>query len=97
MKTKNCFDCILELNSKDKTDKEAKKIEKEMEESDKIDCQSFPWIINRKLSKTQVVCDTKINGELENVQVLTPCDHKALISKEAYDKEKSGENYWRSS
>lgn len=28
------------------------------------------------------------------VTVLTPCGHKTLISKEAYDKEKNGENFW---
>lgn len=33
--------------------------------------------------------------KLEMVTVLTPCGHKALISKEAYAKEKNGENVWR--
>jgi hypothetical protein len=33
--------------------------------------------------------------ELKLVTVLTPCGHKALISKEAYDKEKDLENFWR--
>jgi len=33
--------------------------------------------------------------ELKLVTVLTPCGHKALISKEAYDKEKNGENFWK--
>lgn len=32
--------------------------------------------------------------KIEMVTVLTPCGHKALVSKEAYEKEKNGHNFW---
>ena len=56
----------------------------------------FLWETERIETKGEIVevQDEKIT-KLEMVMVLTPCGHKALISKEAYDKEKSGENFWR--
>ncbi len=53
------------------------------------------WIIAKKLAKQQAVCDDTLIGEAELIQVLTPLGQKALISKEAYEKEKNGENFWR--
>ena len=56
----------------------------------------FLWETERIETKGEIVevKDEKIT-KLEIVTVLTPCGHKALISKEAYDKEKNGENFWR--
>jgi len=56
----------------------------------------FLWQTERIETKGEIVevQDEKIT-KLEMVTVLTPCGHKALISKEAYDKEKNGENFWR--
>lgn len=53
------------------------------------------WIIAKKLAKQQAVCDDTPTAETETVQILTPLGHKALISKEAYEIEKNGENFWR--
>ena len=44
---------------------------------------------------TQAVCDDTTTGEIETVQVFTPLGQKSLISKEVYEKEKNGENFWR--
>jgi len=56
----------------------------------------FLWETERIETKGEIVevQDEKIT-KLEMVTVLTPCGHKALISKEAYDKERNGENFWR--
>jgi len=60
-------------------------------------CSKLKWEISPELAKRQAVCseDDELAEEIEMVTVLTPCGFKALISKEAYEKEKNGENFWR--
>lgn len=59
------------------------------------ECPKNKWHIDLELAKRQAVCDDTTTGKVENIQVLTPLGQKSLISKEAYDKEKSGENFWK--
>lgn len=80
MKTKNCLKCQY-FN-----------IEKE---STVGECRKNKWQIKIDLAKRQAVCDDSETDKIENVQILTPLGHKVLISKEAYEKEKNGENYWK--
>lgn len=59
----------------------------------------FLWETERIETQGEIVevKDEKITT-LKMVTVLTPCDHKVLISKEAYEKERSeaeGWNFWR--
>ena len=60
-------------------------------------CSKLKWEIAPELAKRQAVCseDDELAEEIEMVTVLTPCGFKALISKEAFEKEKNGENFWR--
>ena len=60
-------------------------------------CPKYKWEIDLDLAKRQAVCseDDELAEEIEIVTVLTPCGLKTLISKEAYDKEKNGENIWK--
>ena len=56
----------------------------------------FLWETERIEIKGELVevVDEKIE-EIKMVTVLSPCGHKVLISKEAYEKEKNGENFWK--
>jgi len=59
----------------------------------------FLWETERIETQGELVevKDEKIS-KVKMVTVLTPCGHKALISKDAYEKEKSeaeGLNFWR--
>ena len=60
-------------------------------------CKKYNWVIDLNLAKRQAVCNEEQEAaEIKMVTVLSPGGHKVLISKEAYEKEKLGENFWRS-
>jgi hypothetical protein len=65
------------------------------EDSDGGDCKRHKWHIKLDLARKQAVCDDTATGTIETVQILTPLGIKALISKEAYSKEKDGLNFWK--
>lgn len=59
-------------------------------------CPKYKWEIALDLAGHQAVCsEDDLAEEIKMVTVLTPCGLKALISKEAFEKEKNGENFWR--
>jgi len=60
-------------------------------------CSKLQWEIIPSLAKRQAVCseDDELVEEIGLVTVLSPCGHKVLISKEACEKEKLRENFWR--
>lgn len=59
-------------------------------------CKKYKWFIALELAKRQAVCSEEDAAEkIEMVTVLSPGGNKVSISKEAFDKEKVGENYWR--
>jgi hypothetical protein len=66
------------------------------EENDMGFCKKYNWIIDLGLAKRQAVCNEEDEAkEIKMVTVLSPSDLKGLISKEAYEKEKNGENFWK--